>query len=285
MLLRSLLASFTCALALLFAALAPAQQTIYPDTNQRFVRRGEGAPTVIVLYGLASSMQEWMPMVRRIAAQTQVFIYERRGYGRAPIVGSQRGSQVIVDELAEMLDDLNVEMPYVLVGHSLGAIYAQAFARNHPDKVAGLLLVDPSVEQLDRFMIGADEETQMPPMTLLMNRGARAEYRGRRLAIIERDGADPLPTEIPVTVLSAGQNMNGGYSPLQEQVTNLQALMTADSDGGRHLVVAGAGHNLHRMAPHAVELEVARLVALARAAAPSLPRPPLPKVREAEPED
>ena len=59
--------------------------------------------------------------------------------------------------------------------------------------------------------------------------------------------------------------MRGGYSDLQEQVTNLQALMTIDSDLGRHIVVAGSGHNIHREAPHAVELEIARLIALHRA--------------------
>lgn len=170
-----------------------------------------------------------------------------------------------MDELEEMLADLNLAGPYVLVGHSLGAIYAQAFARENPDKTAGILLVDPSVEQLDRFMMGEEDETLMPLMTVLMNRGARAEYRGRRLAITERDEADALPDDIPVTVLSAGRNMRGGYSDLQEQVTNLQAMMTLDSDLGRHIVVAEAGHNLHQVAPHAVELEVARLVALARA--------------------
>lgn len=222
---------------------------------------GQGEPTVVVLYGLASSMQEWMPTVRRIAAQTRVFIYERRGYGRSTVLGSSRGSAVIVEEL----DHLNLDGPFVLVGHSLGAVYAQAYARTYPDQTAGVLLVDPSVEQLDRFMMGEEDETLMPPMTLLMNRGAKAEYRGRRLAITERDAADPLLAEIPVTVLSAGNNMNGGYSELQEQVTNLQAMMTLESDLGRHIVVENAGHSLHREAPHAVELEVARLVALARA--------------------
>ncbi len=257
--------SFVLFLALTTTVQATGQSLIYPSTNQRFSVTGEGEPTVIILYGLASSMQEWKPMARRLSSQTRVFVYERRGYGQAAIVGSSRGSKVIVDELETMLSDLNLEGPYVLVGHSLGAIYAQAFARAHPDKTAGILLVDPSVEQLDRFMMGEEDETQMPLMTVLMNRGARAEYRGRRLAIIERDEADALPSTIPVTVLSAGQNMRSGYSDLQEQVTNLQAMMTLDSDLGRHIVVADGGHNLHQVAPHAVELEVARLVALARA--------------------
>ena len=260
------LLSFLCvSLLLLWTSAASAQTMMYPQTGQRFAIMGKGEPTVIVMYGLASSMQEWMPTARRLAAQSQVFIYERRGYGRAPIVGSSRGSKVIVEELDQMLENLNLEGPYVLVGHSLGAIYAQAFARTYPEETAGILLVDPSVEQLDRFMMGEDDETLMPLMTVLMNRGAKAEYRGRRLAITERDEADEMPADIAVTVLSAGRNMRGGYSDLQEQVTNLQAMMTFESDLGRHIVVEGAGHNLHQVAPHAIELEVARLVALARA--------------------
>ena len=136
----------------------------------------------------------------------------------------------------------------MLVGHSLGAVYAQTFARLYPDEVAGLLLVDPSVEQLDRFMMGEDEETTMPPMTLVFSPGAKAEFRGRRLAITDRDAAPPMSADIPITVLSAGRNMTGGYSELQEQVTALQSLMAADSDDGRHLIVENSGHNIQKEA-------------------------------------
>ena len=262
---RPVLLVLALLLALFCGQASLAQTLVYPKTGQRFVSLGEGEPTVVFFYGLASSMSEWMPVVRRVAAQSRVFIYDRRGYGGAPVIGTKRGSKVIADELHVMLDDLNIEGPFVLVGHSLGAVYAQAFGRLYPDDTAGILLVDPSVEQLDRFMMGEDEATEMPLMTLVMNNGAKAEYRGRRDAITDRDDAPPLPDDIPVTVLSAGANMRGGYSDLQEQVTNLQALMTADSEQGRHLVVRGSGHNIHREVPHSVELEVARLIALYRA--------------------
>lgn len=264
---RPVLLVLLLVLTLLGGRASLAQTLIYPKTEQRFVSLGQGDPTVVFLYGLASSLTEWMPVVRRVSAQSRVFIYDRRGYGGAPVIGTLRGSKVIADELHVMLDDLNVAGPYILVGHSLGALYAQTFARLYPEDTAGILLVDPSVEQLDRFMMGEDEATAMPLMTLVMNAGAKAEYRGRRAAITDRDAADPLPEDIPVTVLSAGANMRGGYQDLQEQVTNLQALMSADSRLGRHVVVSGAGHNIHREAPHAVELEVARLVALYRAEA------------------
>ena len=251
---------------------AAAQTVIYPKTGQRFALLGQGEPTVIVLNGLASSIDEWMPVVRRVSAQTRVFVYERRGNGRSPVIASARGSRVIAEELLEMLDDLSIDGPYVLVGHSLGAVYAQTFARLYPDEVVGLLLVDPSVEQLDRFMMGEDEETTMPPMTLVFSPGAKAEFRGRRLAITDRDAAPPMPAGIPVTVLSAGRNMTGGYSELQEQVTALQSLMAADSDNGRHLIVENSGHNIQKEAPHAIELEIARLVAIDRSSIWEMPR-------------
>ena len=251
---------------------AAAQTVIYPKTGQRFALLGQGEPTVIVLNGLASSINEWMPVVRRVSAQTRVFVYERRGNGRSPVIASARGSRVIAEELLEMLDDLSIDGPYVLVGHSLGAVYAQTFARLYPDEVVGLLLVDPSVEQLDRFMMGEDEETTMPLMTLVFSPGAKAEFRGRRLAITDRDAAPPMPAGIPVTVLSAGRNMTGGYSELQEQVTALQSLMAADSDNGRHLIVENSGHNIQKEAPHAIELEIARLVAIGRSSIWEMPR-------------
>ncbi|MEC8710758.1 MAG: alpha/beta hydrolase [Pseudomonadota bacterium] len=257
---------------LVLAVPASAQIVLYPKTGQRFALLGRGEPTVIVLNGLASSIGEWMPVVRRVSAQTRVFVYERRGNGRSPVIASARGSRVIAEELLEMLDDLSIEGPYVLVGHSLGAVYAQTFARLYPEEVAGLLLVDPSVEQLDRFMMGEDEETTMPPMTLVFSPGAKAEFRGRRLAITDRDSAPPMPADIPVTVLSAGRNMTGGYSELQEQVTALQSLMPADSDDGRHLIVENSGHNIQKEAPHAIELEIARLVAIGRSKIWEMPR-------------
>ena len=104
--LSRLFAFVSFALLLLLSSTVSAQTMMYPKTGQRFAVLGKGEPTVVILYGLASSMQEWMPTARRLAAQTRVFVYERRGYGRAPIVGSARGSKVIVEELDEMLEDL-----------------------------------------------------------------------------------------------------------------------------------------------------------------------------------
>ena len=49
-----------------------------------------------------------------------------------------------VDDLKNLLDAASVEMPVVLVGHSAGGLYAMLFTALYPDRVAGVVLVDPS---------------------------------------------------------------------------------------------------------------------------------------------
>ncbi|TVR37718.1 MAG: alpha/beta hydrolase [Nitriliruptor sp.] len=69
----------------------------------------------------------------------------------AAVASSVEAGSVAAD-LHEGLDVLGVEGPVVLVGHSLGAGYARVFAAAYPDRVAGLVLLDPvHEEQLDRL--------------------------------------------------------------------------------------------------------------------------------------
>jgi pimeloyl-ACP methyl ester carboxylesterase len=64
-----------------------------------------------------------------------------------PAPGSRTPSDAIRD-LERLLDGAGIKSPVVLVGHSLGGFYAKLFAVTYPDRVAGLVLVDPSEERL-----------------------------------------------------------------------------------------------------------------------------------------
>src|SRR5262249_3915388 len=48
--------------------------------------------------------------------------------------------------------------PYLLVGHSLGGLYARHYAQRFPDEVAALLLLDPAHEDYDACMSGDPNE-------------------------------------------------------------------------------------------------------------------------------
>jgi pimeloyl-ACP methyl ester carboxylesterase len=53
-----------------------------------------------------------------------------------------RDAVSVVGELRALPSERGLSPPFVLVGHSLGGLYIQYFARNFPDDVAGLVLVD-----------------------------------------------------------------------------------------------------------------------------------------------
>ena len=52
-----------------------------------------------------------------------------------------------MDELNTLLARAGVEPPYVLVGHSVGGLYVRLYAHEHPDQVAGMVLVDTTHEE------------------------------------------------------------------------------------------------------------------------------------------
>ena len=99
-------------------------------------------PVVVFEHGLGSDMTTWKSVIREIAKDATVFAYNRPGAGGTEAVATRRDGAHIVGELRTLLRNRNLEPPYVLVGHSLGGLYMQLFARRHPEEVAGLVLVD-----------------------------------------------------------------------------------------------------------------------------------------------
>ncbi len=106
-------------------------------------QQGEGSPTVVFDTGLGDNMDRLMPLQGRIAGVTRAVTYNRAGYGRSEPGPLPRDSGREADELKALLDSAALPAPYLLVGHSLGALNVQVFAARYPDLVAGIVLLDP----------------------------------------------------------------------------------------------------------------------------------------------
>jgi len=113
------------------------------------VCRGSGSPTVVFDSGLGGSSLDWTLVQPAVASFTRACSYDRAGYAWSDAGPLPRDSENIVRDLERLLGNGSVAAPYVLVGHSLGGLIVQHFARQHPQRVAGMVLVDATHE--DQF--------------------------------------------------------------------------------------------------------------------------------------
>ena len=112
-----------------------------------------GAPTVVMDSGLGGTVLDWQLVQPEVAGFARVCTYDRGGAGWSEPGAQPRTSQQFVEELHTLLDNAGVQGPYVLVGHSLGGTTMQLYASQYPDEVAGMVLVDSALEDLDLLSI------------------------------------------------------------------------------------------------------------------------------------
>lgn len=112
------------------------------------IEMGEGSPAVVIIPALADNVLAWLRILDGAAADTRACVYDRAdvGWSDAP-PHWRRTPHSMAADLHALLSASGIPAPYILVGHSIGGIIARRFYAEHPDLVAGMLLVDSSHEQ------------------------------------------------------------------------------------------------------------------------------------------
>jgi pimeloyl-ACP methyl ester carboxylesterase len=111
-----------------------------------------GQPTVILESGIGDFSVEWSLVQTGVAAFARVCSYDRAGDGWSDIGPSPRTLHQIVYELHTLLERAGERPPYLLVGHSYGGWLTQLYQSSYPAEVAGLVLVEPGVDDPARMM-------------------------------------------------------------------------------------------------------------------------------------
>ena len=125
------------------AAPAPVVESIAGRQVESLTLRHPSSPfTVVFEAGSRGTIDKWGRVLDDVARDATVFAYHRPGYGNSSLPTTPRDGRTVVEELRQLLRAKGLKPPYVLVGHSLGGLYMQLFARAHPDEVKGLVLVD-----------------------------------------------------------------------------------------------------------------------------------------------
>ncbi len=104
--------------------------------------RGSGSPTVILESGLGTGAAGWGLVPNRLAATVRVCAWDRPGIGNSAPMGHHTAADVAA-HLRATLAAAGESGPFVVVGHSLGGVYARVFTATYRNEVAGVALIDP----------------------------------------------------------------------------------------------------------------------------------------------
>lgn len=121
--------------------------------------------SIVFAHSLAGSIAHWSAQIEHFRPSRRAVAFDFRGHGASELPANRDFAvHALADDIGAVADELGLER-FVLVGHSLGAGAAVAFAGAHPDRVSRLFLLDPigdgtqiAVEQLQPFLSGLRSE-------------------------------------------------------------------------------------------------------------------------------
>jgi pimeloyl-ACP methyl ester carboxylesterase len=104
-------------------------------------RLGEGPPVVMVHGLLTGSIASWyLTVAPRLTPTWSPVMFDLRGHGRSDRPSTGYGAAEMALDLGALTADLD---PFPIVAHSFGCVVAARFAIAHPERVTGLVLVEP----------------------------------------------------------------------------------------------------------------------------------------------
>lgn len=158
-----------------------------------FREQGSGTPLTL-LHGISSGAASWHKQMA--LPGYRVLAWDMPGYGESPMLATARADAgAYADALARMLDRAGVQKT-VLLGHSLGALVAAAFAARYPQRVRYLVLADVA-QGYDQAEAAQREKIWQGRQQMALGGEAMAEGRAAKLL---RAGA----READVATVAAG---------------------------------------------------------------------------------
>jgi pimeloyl-ACP methyl ester carboxylesterase len=241
---------------------------------------GSGKPAVIIV-GAGYSF-DWSLVQPAVATFARVCTYDPAGSawsdpGPAPTCDGR------AVEIHKMLTNAGVVGPFVLVGHSIGAVFARLYATRYPAEVRGMVLVDHAgryrivggggaqqAQPGQRINMPSGEESlrKLPPVAQVMHRwasglgsnaGSGVSFFDRCIAEVARTPAPVKPrTKMPLIVIA--NTALAGSTDYQE----VQAGLLALSRNSKAMLARTSGHMVPMDDPGVIVEAIRQVVAAAR---------------------
>jgi 3-oxoadipate enol-lactonase len=121
----------------------PRFQLIDDGANMQWNGRDHGrGPTLLLVHGFPLDHTMWAGQINELADTHRVLAPDLRGFGASTVTAGTVTMEQMADDLACLLDALDIRDPVTFCGLSMGGYIAWQFVRRHRAKVARLILCD-----------------------------------------------------------------------------------------------------------------------------------------------
>jgi len=249
---------------------------ILPGVELALADHGTGRP-VVLIHGFPMNRSIWSQQLQSLAPHYRVITPDLRGFGLSSVTPGKVTVEQWADDLAAMLDALQITEPIVLGGLSMGGYVAFRFFEVYRSRLAGLILCDTKavadtpqaaagrLEMAQRLQVEGVQflaDTMLPrllaPTTLedkpevvehlrqMILAGDPAGYAATSRGLAERPNFTPLLPKIDCpTLLIVGRQ--DAISTAAEMNAMARAIR-----GSRIVEIDGAGHVAPLEAPEEV---------------------------------
>lgn len=206
-------------------------------------RLGGGEQTVVMLHGLVMDnlSSYYYTLANPFARECDVVLYDLRGHGRSERPPTGYTVEDSVADLDALLTELGIDHPVHLVGNSYGGVVALEMAVAHPERVAGIALIEAhfAVEGWGHHMAGslalaafglAEDEVEQ----WLEEQGGRKLNKLARNAesliydttmLNDLEAVHPLPREALAAIACPVLAFYGEHSDLLDRARDLDELV------------------------------------------------------------
>ena len=205
---------------------------------------GEGDKTVIFESGLGNGSEVWFAKetFQNSSEFAQAIAYNRAGYAPSEDGIEPRNVEQMEMELSIIIEEKSKNRKVVLVGHSLGGMIIRDYAIKNPEKVAGLVFVDPSHEA---FLTLTQEEEDELVQKMIDANGENAIAGKEAAQLIENlEYLHTLPTlpDVPTVVLTSTKIVPGSNAEDKQKWYEAHKKLGEGVSDFKHIATESSGH-------------------------------------------
>jgi pimeloyl-ACP methyl ester carboxylesterase len=239
-----------------------------------YTDEGEGGPPLIFVHGWTCDSHDWMWQLPAFGDRRTI-AFDLRGHGRSSAPEGGYDIPSLAADIAELMDSLDIAKA-ILIGHSLGGVISSYLASTAPERVLGVVVIDPpygiddegarrnlelvaAMEAYSPTVVVADflgilESPQTPPSLATLHR--RRALGAHPEAILEvargmHGSLDAIANLAPTVELLAARHV----PVLAIHISPEKAVWERElfqHDLSRSVCLEGAGHWAHQEQPEEV---------------------------------